>query len=254
MQVFHWHITDSHSFPLLLDTVPELADKGAYVLHGRKMVYTTHDVRRIVKYARDRGVRVVPEIDMPAHTGSWAGAYKEITYVLEFEQIARISSKYTVMFKSPFSSLSHSTCTEKYYQDPNGNWDERYASEPGSGQLNPVLSKTYEIVKKVIDEVASLFPDSTYHAGGDEPVFRCWNDSASVVEFQNKHKIDGNGLLKIFLDHSLGYVKQNKKTPIIWEGEIIYWLYFVLGHQMVPTHLSAKCWLLLIFHRCRHLL
>ncbi|RUS17406.1 glycoside hydrolase superfamily [Endogone sp. FLAS-F59071] len=191
LNVFHWHITDSHSFPLLLDTVPELADKGAYVLHGRKMVYTTYDVRRIVKHARDRGVRVVPEIDMPAHTGSWAGAYKEIT-----------------------------TCTEKYFQDPNGNWDQRYASEPGSGQLNPVLSKTYEIVKKVIDEVASLFPDSTYHAGGDEPVFRCWNDSASVVEFQNKHNINGNGLLGMFLDHSLGYVKQNKKTPVIWEDAV----------------------------------
>lgn len=64
LNVFHWHLTDSQSFPLVLDSLPELAEKGAYVLQGKRLVYTKKDVQRIVKYARSRGIRVIPEIDM----------------------------------------------------------------------------------------------------------------------------------------------------------------------------------------------
>lgn len=62
LNVFHWHITDSHSFPLVLPSEPELAGKGAYLT---EMVYTPADVRRIVEYGMEFGVRVMPEIDMP---------------------------------------------------------------------------------------------------------------------------------------------------------------------------------------------
>lgn len=63
-QVFHWHITDSQSFPLRLDSAPELAEHGAYIFNGRRLVYTKKDVKRIVQYAKERGIRVIPEIDM----------------------------------------------------------------------------------------------------------------------------------------------------------------------------------------------
>lgn len=62
LNVFHWHITDSHSFPLELSTEPELANRGAY---GEKERYSSSDVAKIIEFARLRGVRVIPEIDMP---------------------------------------------------------------------------------------------------------------------------------------------------------------------------------------------
>lgn len=62
MNVFHWHITDSHSFPLVIPSEPELAAKGAY---GSEMVYTPDDVKEIVEFGLSHGVRVVPEIDSP---------------------------------------------------------------------------------------------------------------------------------------------------------------------------------------------
>lgn len=62
MNVFHWHITDSQSFPIELPSEPELAAKGAY---GEDMRYTVEDVTRVVEFAMSRGVRVVPEIDSP---------------------------------------------------------------------------------------------------------------------------------------------------------------------------------------------
>jgi hexosaminidase len=62
MNVFHWHITDSQSFPIVLPSEPLLAEKGAY---GEDMKYTVEDVKRIIEFAMSRGVRVVPEIDSP---------------------------------------------------------------------------------------------------------------------------------------------------------------------------------------------
>ncbi|THU44635.1 hypothetical protein C4D60_Mb02t09450 [Musa balbisiana] len=62
LNVFHWHITDSQSFPLLLPSAPQLALRGSY---GPDMRYSPADVRRVVRYAMNRGIRVIPEIDAP---------------------------------------------------------------------------------------------------------------------------------------------------------------------------------------------
>jgi hexosaminidase len=62
LNVFHWHITDSQSFPIVLPTVPSLANAGAY---SPAMRYTAADVSRIVRYAEAFGIRVIPEVDMP---------------------------------------------------------------------------------------------------------------------------------------------------------------------------------------------
>lgn len=62
LNVFHWHITDSHSFPIELPSEPELAEKGSY---GPGMRYSVKDVTEIVEYGLSRGVRVMPEIDAP---------------------------------------------------------------------------------------------------------------------------------------------------------------------------------------------
>ena len=62
LNVFHWHITDSHSFPLLLPSEPGLAGKGSY---GPQMQYSPEDVKKIVEFGLEHGVRVLPEIDSP---------------------------------------------------------------------------------------------------------------------------------------------------------------------------------------------
>ena len=66
MNVFHWHITDTQSFPLHLSSLPEFSRYGAY---SPDKVYTPQQVRDLVTYARERGVRVIPELDAPAHVG-----------------------------------------------------------------------------------------------------------------------------------------------------------------------------------------
>lgn len=68
MNVLHWHLVDEDSFPLILDSHPEIAKYAAY---SPEETYTSNDARNIVKYAMKKGVRVVPELDTPGHASSW---------------------------------------------------------------------------------------------------------------------------------------------------------------------------------------
>ena len=66
MNVFHWHISDTQSFPLILPNLQDFAKFGAY---SPEMVYTSENIKELVAYADDRGVRIIPELDAPAHVG-----------------------------------------------------------------------------------------------------------------------------------------------------------------------------------------
>ncbi|KAE8008553.1 hypothetical protein FH972_005053 [Carpinus fangiana] len=83
---FHWHITDSHSFPLVVPSEPDLTAKGSY---GPDMQYSPDDVTRIVQFSLEHGVRVLPEIDSPG-IGHWAFIVEIVT--LFFEQSSALST------------------------------------------------------------------------------------------------------------------------------------------------------------------
>lgn len=71
LNVLHWHITDTESFPIQLDSFPEITQ---YAVYSGKEVYSKEDVKEIVEYARYRGIRVIPEIDSPGHSYCWGFA------------------------------------------------------------------------------------------------------------------------------------------------------------------------------------
>lgn len=66
LNTLHWHITDTNSFPIEIQREPRLTQYGAY---SPRQVYSKQDVLELVQYGRERGVRILPEMDMPAHVG-----------------------------------------------------------------------------------------------------------------------------------------------------------------------------------------
>ncbi|KAJ6636209.1 putative beta-hexosaminidase fdl [Pseudolycoriella hygida] len=138
---FHWHITDSQSFPFQSKYYPELAKYGAYSSHE---IYTPEDVKEIADFARVRGIQVIPEIDAPAHAGNgWDWGPKKGLGEL-------------------------SLCIN---QQP---WNY-YCGEPPCGQLNPKNNNTFLILQTLYAELLELIgPTDYFHLGGDEVNLECW--------------------------------------------------------------------------------
>ncbi|PSS24529.1 Beta-hexosaminidase [Actinidia chinensis var. chinensis] len=209
LNVFHWHITDSHSFPLVLESEPDLAGKGSY---GAGMEYSPEDVKTVVEFGLDHGVRVLPEIDMPGHTGSWAEAYPEIV-----------------------------TCANMFWWPAGSKLGDRLASEPGTGHLNPLNPKTYQVIKNVIDDVATMFPEPFYHAGADEIIPGCWKADPSVQTF-----LENNGtlsqLLEVFVNSTFPYLVSLNRTVVYWEDVLLDAEIKVKPSLLPPENTILQTW------------
>uniref|UniRef100_A0A1B0D7A1 Beta-hexosaminidase n=1 Tax=Phlebotomus papatasi TaxID=29031 RepID=A0A1B0D7A1_PHLPP len=144
LNVFHWHITDANSYPMKLQNFQEMARIGAY---GPKEVYSVEDIREVVRFAKIRGIRVMPEYDAPAHV---AEGWQFTDFV---------------------------TC---YNAQP---WDQ-FCAGPPCGQLDPTRADLYDVLEGIYDEMNELFdqPD-LFHMGGDEVYPSCWNISSHVQQW-----------------------------------------------------------------------
>eukprot|EP00727_Mastigamoeba_balamuthi_P007835 m51a1_g3672 putative beta-hexosaminidase subunit beta-like (597) ;mRNA; r:276261-278505 len=173
--VMHWHATDSCAFPLALEDAPELAAKGAY---GPRQVYTPADVAHIVEYANDRGVRVMPELDVPAHTGSWRPAYPDLIF----------------------------DCKNLH------KWKvDRMA-------MDATREEVYEVLGRVLRELARRFPDSHMHLGGDEVFYDCWTAAKTVSAWMKQRgETNVRALTGYFNERVAAITNPLNKTVVMWE-------------------------------------
>ncbi len=73
LNVFHWHLSEDQGIRVESKVFPLLQRKGSDGLY-----YTQAEIRQVIEYARDRGIRVVPEFDMPAHATAWFAGYPQL--------------------------------------------------------------------------------------------------------------------------------------------------------------------------------
>ncbi|KAL2582057.1 hypothetical protein AAZV13_15G220000 [Glycine max] len=197
LNVFHWHVTDSQSFPL-----PALAEKGAYSSH---MVYSPEDVKRVVEF----GLDFMPEIDSPGHTGSWALAYPEIV-----------------------------TCANMFWWPAEG---DIIAAEPGTGHLNPLNPKTYQVLKNVIRDTTTLFPEPFYHSGADEIVPGCWKTDPTI----QKYLSNGGTLSQVlekFINNTLPFIVSLNRTVVYWEDVLLSETVHVPSTILPKEHVVLQTW------------
>ncbi|KAG8922538.1 N-acetyl-glucosamine-6-phosphate deacetylase [Tulasnella sp. 418] len=137
LNVLHWHIVDSQSFPLEVARYPELAKTGAY---DPSSIYKISDIKEIVKYAGERGVDILLEIDTPGHTAVVSKSHPEFI-----------------------------ACNEKVP------WT-KYANEPPAGQLRLASKDVITFTSQLFASVLENLPGKYFSTGGDEINANCYTD------------------------------------------------------------------------------
>jgi hexosaminidase len=177
LNVFHWHLSDDQGFRVESKVFPKLQELGSDGLF-----YTQDEIRGIVAYARDRGIRVVPEFDIPGHSTSWLVGYPQYGAAPGPYEIGRHWGVY----------------------DP---------------ALNPANPELYPFLDSFIGEMAGLFPDVYFHIGGDEVNGHQWNaNKTDIPPFMKAHDLkDDHDLQAYFNQQILKIVTQHGKRMEGWD-------------------------------------
>ncbi len=158
LNVFHWHLIDDQGFRIKSNRFPKLTSMGSDGLF-----YTQDEARELVQYAHDRGIRVVPEFEMPGHSTAWLVAYPELA--------------------------SGTT--------PTGIRREFGVSDY---VLDPTRDATYTFLSSFLAEMATIFPDQYVHIGGDEAPAPDWKKNPRILAFMKQHSLDNNDALQAYFN------------------------------------------------------
>ncbi len=176
LNVFHWHLTDDQGFRVESRIFPRLtqeASGGEY--------YSQDQVREVVRFADELGIRVVPEFDVPAHTSAILSAYPSL---------GTGPGPFTV--ETGFGVFN--------------------------SVLDPTREETYSAIGQFLAEMAQLFPDEYVHIGGDENNGRAWAASPEIADFMKAHDIpDFVGLTRYFTGRVERILHGLGKRAIVWE-------------------------------------
>jgi hexosaminidase len=179
LNVFHWHLSENQGFRVESLKFPKLQEMGS---DGH--YYTQDQIKAVVAYARARGIRVVPEFDMPGHSTAWLVGYPELASAPGPYQIER---KFGVF-------------------DP---------------CLDPTKEEVYRFLDSFIGEMAALFPDEYFHIGGDEVNGKHWNENPDIQRFMVHHGLKTNEELQGYFNSRLEKILAKYHKKMVGWDEIL---------------------------------
>ena len=194
LNYFHWHLTDDQAWRVEMKCRPELTEKGSIregeifgLYHGKYQplpyggYYTHEDVHEIVRYAAERHITVIPEIDIPGHCMAVLATYPQFSTTPNEPKKAALT------------------------------W----------GIFNNVLApkpEVFDFLKDVFSELCDLFPGQYIHVGGDECAKRWWQESEETQQFMREHELkDEKALQSYFIHYVQKVVNAKGKTLIGWD-------------------------------------
>ena len=170
LNVLHLHLSDDQGFRFGSEALPKLVSDEHYA---------KDELRDLVAYAADRGVRVIPEIDVPGHVNHWLLAYPE-------------------------------------WGSEQAKPSQRFGVHPGC--LDPTQEPVYQALEMLFAEVAEVFPDRYVHVGGDEVNPKWWQRAEHIQAFIAEHDLqDGRGLQNYFLCRLQNSLAALDKKIIGWD-------------------------------------
>jgi hexosaminidase len=176
LNVLHLHLTDDQGFRIESLTHPELQKDGSDGLY-----FTQAQMRGIIDYAAMRGIRVVPEFDIPGHATSW---------VVSHPELASLPGPYSIERQwGVFNPV-----------------------------LDPTNEATYSLLADFLGEMAALFPDKFMHIGGDENNGVQWNANSGIQAYIRAHGLsDNEGLHAYFNTRIAAILAKNGKRLVGWD-------------------------------------
>jgi hexosaminidase len=174
MNVLHWHLYDNEGFRLESKRFPRLQEAGSDGLY-----YTQDEIREFVAYAHDRGIRIVPEFEMPGHSRSLFAGYPELA-----------------------------SGPGPYKVEPGG----------ADAVMDPTREETYKFIDKFVQEMAALFPDEYFHIGGDEVNGSQWDANPAIQAFIHSHGMKTNQDLQAYFNQRLQKIlNKHHKIMMGWD-------------------------------------
>ncbi len=179
MNVLHLHLTDDQGFRIesrRFTNLHNLGSDGNY--------FTQADMSEIIRYASKRGIRVIPEFDIPGHTTSWLTAYPRLG------------------------------CGSEQFE-----LQKTYGIFPNV--LNPVSDETFVFLDQLFEEMANLFPDEYIHIGADEVLVPCWAEDEQVQKFMEENElISLEQVHSYFILRVQQLLKNHGKKVIAWDDAL----------------------------------
>ena len=179
LNVFHWHLSDDQGFRVESRRFPRLHEMGSDGLY-----YTQAEIREIVAYARDRGIRVLPEFDMPSHANAWFIGYPEL---------ASLPGPYAFIHDYAVTTVN----------------------------FDPTKESTYRFIDEFLGEMVQLFPDKDWHIGGDEVDGFSWDQSPHIQAFMKRNSLKDNAALQASFNQRVVEILQKHGRRMVGWDEIL---------------------------------
>jgi hexosaminidase len=210
---FHWHLTDDQGWRIEIKKYPKLISVGGWrngTIIGRYPgtgndgfkyggYYTQEQIKEIVKYAADRYIDVIPEIEMPGHASAAIAAYPELSC---------FPNEPTIKF-FPKQCKWSGDSSGKQVQQTWGVFDDVFCA----GQEN-----TFKFLEDVMEEVLALFPSKYIHVGGDECPKDNWKRCTHCQQRMKDNKLkDEHELQSYFIQRMEKYLNKKGRTLIGWD-------------------------------------
>lgn len=180
LNVLHWHLTDDQGWRFASTRYPKLTQLASDGLY-----YSEAQMREVVRYAAARGIRVVPEIDMPGHASAIAVAYPEL-----------------LSAPGPYAMERH--------------WG---VLKP---VLDPTKEATYAFAEAMVSELAAIFPDAYLHIGGDEVDDTQWKNNPQIQQFMRDHQLKDSHALQAYFNHKLETILEKHHRQMVGWDEIFH--------------------------------
>ena len=201
MNKFHWHLTDDHGWRIEIKQYPKLTEigsmrDGTLIGHSRFAgknpkfdniphggFYTQEEIKDIIKYAEERFIEIIPEIDMPGHTASLIASYPELGTLKEKTEVKKI-------------------------------WGVQ-------DEILIPTENTFNFLDNLFKEISNIFPSSYVHIGGDEARKKQWIESEEVQKLMEKLEIEDEDSLQTYFIGRVQKILKNYGKKIIGWDEII---------------------------------